>query len=111
MRTRLFKEIGTLVAPWLPGLRAINKGALPGWVPAWMARHEAETTGRSRVSFNFDRKKDNLFIHLTNAMPDTAGPEAAETQRRVEQAKAYRINAIRRGLQARAERIARWKYG
>ena len=107
MRTRLFKEIGTLAAAWLPGLRAINSGALPGWAPAWIKRHEADAGGRYHVSFNFDPKKGAMYIDLTNSMPDTAGPEAAATQQRVEQAKQYRINAIRRGLQGRAERIAR----
>jgi hypothetical protein len=43
-------------------------------------------------------------------MPETANEEAAATQRRIEAAKGYRINAIRRGLEGRAKRIAAQKH-
>lgn len=107
MKSRLFKQIGTLSAAWLPGIRAINNGALPSWVPAWIKRHEADSAGRARYAFNFDPAKGIFFIRLTNIMPETASQEAAATQRRIEAAKGYRINAIRRGLEGRAKRIAR----
>jgi hypothetical protein len=107
MRSRLYKAIGKLAAPWLPGLRAINNGSLPYWVPAFMKRHEESSAGRARYSFNFDPNQGKLFIHLVNVMPETASSEAADTQRRIEYAKGVRINTIRRGLQGRAQRIAR----
>jgi hypothetical protein len=107
MRSRLFKQIGTLAAPWLPGIRAMNNGALPAWVPAWIKRHEADAAGRAHYQVNFDPQQGKLFIHLVNSMPETANDEAAATQRRIEAAKGYRINAIRRGLEGRAKRIAR----
>ena len=109
MKTRLFKEIGKLAAPWLPSLRALNGGDLPYWVPAFIRRHEADTGGRARSAMNMDPNAADgkLFVRFTNSMPETAKEEAAETQRRIETAKQLRINAIRRGLEGRAKRIAR----
>lgn len=109
MRKRLYLEIGKLAAPWLSGLRAINNGELPSWVPAWISRHEADQIGRAHYTFNFDPKLDKMFIHLVNSMPSTADSVAADTQRRIESAKTYRINFIRRGLEGRAKRIASQK--
>lgn len=111
MKSRLFKEIGTLAAAWLPGLSAINNGNLPSWVPGWIKRHASDVTGRGFYDFNFDPDRGALYVHLINAMPESAGQEAADTQRRVEAAKGYRINAIRRGLEGRAKRIARAYHG
>ncbi len=107
MKTRLYKEIGKLAAPWLPAIRVLYDGALPGWVPAFIRRHEDDVPGRSRYAMNFDPAKGMFFIRIVNLMPGTATDEAAATQRRIEAAKGYRINAIRRGLQGRAQRIAR----
>jgi hypothetical protein len=107
MKTRLYKQIGKLAAPWLPAIRALYDGALPGWVPAFIKRHEGDVAGRSRYAMNFDPDQGKLFIRIVNVMPDTANNEAEATQRRIEAAKGYRINAIRRGLQGRAQRIAR----
>jgi hypothetical protein len=108
MRARLFKEIGKLAAPWLPSLRQLNGGDLPYWVPAWIKRHESDTSDRARAVMNLDPNAADgkLFIRFTNSMPDTASEPAAETQRRIEAAKGYRVNAIRRGLEGRAKRIA-----
>jgi hypothetical protein len=107
MKGRLYKKIGKLAAPWLPAIRSLYDGALPGWVPAFVRRHEGDVVGRSRYAMNFDPQKGNFFIHFVNMMPGTADDEAEATQRRIEAAKGYRINAIRRGLQGRAQRIAR----
>jgi len=107
MKTRLYKQIGTLAAPWLPAIRQLYDGAMPGWVPAFVRRHEGDVVGRSRFAMNFDPSKGTFFIHAVNSMPNTANAEAEATQRRIETAKLYRVNAIRRGLQGRAQRIAR----
>jgi hypothetical protein len=106
MKTRLYKEIGKLAAPWLPAIRQMNGGALPYWVPAWIARHEAEVSGRAHYAMNFDPAQGKMFIHFVNSMPDSASEVATDTQRKIESAKGYRINAIRRGLEGRAKRIA-----
>jgi hypothetical protein len=107
MKSRLYKEIGKLAAPWLPAIRQLFDGVLPYWVPAWIARHEGDVAGRGRSLMNLNPQSGVLFIRVTNSMPDTAIQQAEDTQRRIEAAKVYRVNAIRRGLEGRAKRIAR----
>jgi hypothetical protein len=93
-----------------PAFAPLTTGRCHLGCPPGFKRHEADAAGRAHYDVNFDPAHGKLFVHLVNSMPETANEEAADTQRRIESAKSYRINAIRRGLEGRAKRIARQKH-
>jgi hypothetical protein len=106
MRNRLYGDIGKLLAAWIPIARRLNGGTAPAWIPAWALRHEAWGNAHGSFDVNFDPKKDKMFIRAINQTPATTDPKLiADTQRRIEAAKGYRIGAIERGLEGRAKRI------
>lgn len=103
MRERLFDEIGKLASGWI-GIAQELKVALPRWI----SRHAGSVRGAFTV--NFDPDKGRFFIYAVNHFPGTSDARLVDdTRRRIEAAKGYRINAIRRGLEGRARRIAAQK--
>lgn len=107
MQNRLYKEIGKLAAAWIGIARRLNDGQTPTWIPAWVRRHEAWGLAHTTVEANLDPAGDRLSFVALNHCPSTVDNDlVTDTQRRVELAKGYRADAVKRGLKGRAQRIA-----
>lgn len=105
LKNRLFRGIGKLAAGWI-GIANRLKLKLP----AWITRHEAWGLSHTTFELNLDPAQDRLFIHAINHAPSTVDPQLiSDTQRRVDAAIEIRTATIQRGLQGRADRIAREK--
>src|ERR1043166_1664487 len=102
MVSRLNAEIGTLAAGWCGIAARMNLS-----LPAWITRHAGKTPASFNVNFDPNAGNGRMFIYAAIHAPGTVADSLiSDTQRRIEAAKGYRANAIVRGLEGRAKRIA-----
>jgi hypothetical protein len=84
-------KVGTLAAGWIPAALELEAK-----VPAFIMRHAGRARGTIQISYD-----KGILIRAVNHFPDGADQLAADTQRRIEAVKGYRIAAIKRQLEAK----------